>query len=137
MLQYAHALVSVHDIYAFPNEDLSNQRQGVEECHEGHIAIAHWLVRNMIDFHAVGHIAHATPSPLKLVRNEGDFVAPLYQALAKLVSVGLDASEFGEREICAYQDAVFLMDLILLLLTIVVGLSFTLSRCEGSLRELR
>lgn len=137
MLQYAHTLVSVHNVYALPNEYLSNEGQRVEECHEGHIAIADWLVRNVIDFHTVGHIAHAAPGPLKLVGNKGDLVAPLYQTLPQLISVGLDASEFWEGKVCANENAVFLMNLILLLLTIVVGLSFTLRRCERSLRKFR
>lgn len=83
-------------------------------------------MRNMIDFHPIGHIAHAASCSLELVRNKGHFVPALNQALPKLVAVGLNPAKFGEAEVGADENAVFLVDLVEFLLTVVVGLGFCL-----------
>lgn len=129
MLQDAHALVTVHDVDLFPEEDLSDERHRVEERDEGDITIADWLVRYVIHLHAIGHVAHATPRSLELVRDESHLVAALYQALAKLVTVRLNATKFGKGKVGADKYAVLLvvvLDDLSCLLVLAVG--FTLSR---------
>ena len=82
MLKDTHALMSVHDFNLLADQYLSDQRQGIEESHESDIAITHWLVRNVIHFHAIGHVPDSTAGTLELVSDECYFVAALDEALA-------------------------------------------------------
>ena len=53
-------------------------------------------------------MSDAAPRSLKLVRHEANFMAPLDQALGKLVAVSFDSSEFREGKVGADKDAVSL-----------------------------
>ena len=66
-------------------------------------------MRYVIDFHSIGHVSHSAARALELVSDKCYFVPALYQALAKLVSVCLYATEFGEGEVCADKYAIFLV----------------------------
>lgn len=99
MLQDAGALVTVHDVNLLPDEDLSDQWHRVEEGQKSDVAGHDGQMRNVVDLHAVSHIAHAGSLILELVREEGDAVAALHQALSQLVAVSLDTAELGERKV--------------------------------------
>lgn len=82
VLKDAYALVPVHNFDLLADQYLSDEGHRVEESHESDIAIAHWLVRNMIHFHTIGHIPDSAARALELISDECYFVATLYQALA-------------------------------------------------------
>ena len=61
---------------------------------------------DVVDLHAVGHDAGASSSALKLVCDEGHFMASFDQTLTKLIAVGLDSTKFGECKVSTDENAV-------------------------------
>ena len=99
VLQDAGALVTVHDVNLLPDEDLSDKRHRVKEGQKSDVASHNGKMRNVIDLHAVSHMTHAGSLVLELVREEGDAVAALHQALSQLVAVSLYTAELGESKV--------------------------------------
>ena len=66
-------------------------------------------MRDVIDFHAVGHVSHAGSLVLELISEEGDAVAALHQALSQLITVSLDTAKLGERKVGDDQHIMLLL----------------------------
>ena len=64
-------------------------------------------LRQVVNFHSVGHVPDTAARALEIVGDEAHLVASLDETLGQLVAVSLHAAELGEGEVGADQNAVF------------------------------
>jgi hypothetical protein len=106
MRENACALMTVHDVHPFSDEDLADERKAVEEREEGHVALESREVGKVVNFHSISHVPDSIPLALELVGHEAHLVASFNQALGQLVAMGLHSSKLGEGKVCANEHAV-------------------------------
>jgi hypothetical protein len=83
----------------FPDENLTNKWERVEETKERNVSLGHWDMWKVINFHSVSHVPYSTSFILEFISYKNDLVSALYQALCKLVRVRFHTTEFWESEI--------------------------------------
>ena len=102
----------MNNIDLLSDEDLSDERQAVEEGEEGHIPLENRELINIINFHSIGHDSHSAPSSLVLICDEADLMAPFNEALGQLIPVGFHSTELGQGEVSANHYTIFLVGLV-------------------------
>ena len=117
--------MAVDDVDLFPDEDLSDDGEGVDEGQEDRLARDKRDLRDVVDLETVGHVSNSKSVVLELVGDETDVVSALNEALSDLVAVGLDSSELRECKICADKDVVLLVSTACLFLHSILWASST------------
>lgn len=101
VLQDAHTLVTMHNVYSLANQYLTNQWERIKESDECYVTITNRFVRHVVNFHSVSHVSDTTSGPLKLIGYKSDLMTALDQALAELVAMRLDTAKFWKRKVGA------------------------------------
>jgi hypothetical protein len=71
----------MNNVDMLSHEDLSDEREWVPEGEESYIALHDWEMRQMVDFHTVGHVSDTSSVTLEFVSDEAHFVTSLNKAL--------------------------------------------------------
>ena len=100
MLQDTGALVPMHDVDVLSDENLTDQRERVEEAEERNVSLCRWNVWKVVHFHSVSHVSQSTSLIFKFVGHKNHFMPAFDQALRQLVCVRLNSTEFWKCEIC-------------------------------------